>query len=193
MSHAVFLACCLAFGALGAFADERVAVCFNYGCYAQAEVSYDEAQLAEIAALLSAARDAEGERAVLGEVVGRLLGWAGKQSPIGADRGGNYADAGVPGMMDCIDHSTTTTRLLQMLERRGLLRHHRVLEPALRTSFFVFLHYSAQVEEKAATAPAAGAAPPRYVVDSWFFDNGRAAIVMPLPTWLAGESPNVDD
>jgi hypothetical protein len=39
-----------------------------------------------------------------------LYGWAGEQSDI-HNRGGNYADAGI-GRMDCIDHSTSTTRLL---------------------------------------------------------------------------------
>jgi hypothetical protein len=29
------------------------------------------------------------------------------------------------------------------------------------------------------------------VVDSWFFDNGQPAVVMPLAQWHAGEGPNV--
>ena len=37
-----------------------------------------------------------------------------------------------PGSMDCIDHSTTTTRLLKMMARRGMLRFHHVLEPVER-------------------------------------------------------------
>jgi hypothetical protein len=192
--NALFLlALCLA-AAARANAEERVSVCFNYGCYSQAEVVYGDEQLAEIAALIAAARDAAEERTALGEAVGRLLGWAGKQSPIGADRGGNLADAGVPGMMDCIDHSTTTTRLLRVIERHGWLRHHRVLEPALRTTLLVFLHYSAQIEETDVRAvDAQGKPPARYVVDSWFFDNGHAAAVMPLDVWLSGASPNADD
>ena len=177
------------FLSLGATAEERVTVCFNYGCNAEAVIVYGHAELGEIGMLLGAARDAPQERAAIGEAVGRLLGWAGKRSPIGADRGGNYADAGVSGMMDCIDHSTTTTRLLQMMDRQGWLRYHRVLEPALRTTLFIFLHYSAQIEERA--APAASNA--RYVVDSWFFDNGHAAVVMPLAKWLSGKGPNVED
>ena len=122
-------------------------------------------------------------------VVGRLLGWAGQQSPIAADRGGNYADDAVYGRMDCIDHSTTTTRLLHLLERRGLLRFHRVLEPALRLRLVVFRHYSALIGETQ-DGDGDGEARGRFVVDSWFFDNGDAAAVMPLDAWLKGESPN---
>ena len=82
--------------------------------------------------LLLAAVNAAEERKLLGGAIGRLYGWAGEQSDIRNDRGGNYADGGVPGKMDCIDHSTSTTRLLRLLEARGDLRWHRVLEPEAR-------------------------------------------------------------
>lgn len=179
------------FCALTAIADESVSICYNYGCYAQAEIVYSEKQLNDISLLLTSAKDAAQERAVLGTAIGRLLGWAGEQSPIKADRGGNYADDGVDGKMDCIDHATTTTRLLRLLERRGWLRYHHVLESAQRPYLLIATHYSAQIEEVAQAK--AGNAPARYAVDSWFFDNGRPAVVMPLSRWLHGESPNVDD
>ena len=128
---------------------------------------------------------------MIGVAVGRLLGWAGEQSPISADRGGNYADDAVYGKMDCIDHSTTTTRLLRMMESQGMLRYHRVLEPVLRHRVLIFDHFSAQIEEIDDLSRAAEGAPPgRYVVDNWFFDNGQPAAVMPLANWQAGESPN---
>ncbi|MDR1708288.1 MAG: hypothetical protein LBS70_01030 [Candidatus Accumulibacter sp.] len=182
-------------------AGETVTVCFNYGCLAQADVSFSDAQLAEVARSLAAANSPGEEREALGKAVGRLLGWAGEQSPIAADRGGNYADDNVYGRMDCIDHATTTTRLLRLLERRGALRFHRVLEPALRYRMLLFQHYSALIEEKIAGRPATetNAAdaepeerPVRFVVDSWFFDNGHPAAVMPLADWLRGETPDDD-
>ena len=182
-----WLAVSLLFWGLCAQADERVMVCFNYGCLAQAEVVYSDSQLSELQLILAPAQDAADERAALGVAVGSLLGWAGAQSPIFADRGGNYADDGVNGMMDCIDHSTTTTRLLQMIDAQGLLRFHRVLEPVLRSRFLLFMHYAALIEETDAATPADER---RYVVDSWFFDNGQPAVVMPLARWQAGEYPD---
>ena len=177
--------------ACGASAEERISVCFNYGCVAQAEVVFSDAQVAELAQLRGGARTPGEEREAVGAAVGRLLGWAGRQSPIGADRGGNYADDAVYGRMDCIDHATTTTRLLHLMERRGLLRFHRVLEPALRLRLLVFQHYSAVIEEtRDGGAEDHDGAPARFVVDSWFFDNGHAAAVMPLDAWLQGEGPD---
>ena len=132
---------------LPAAANETVTICYDYGCAAQADIVYGEAQLREIAALLAQAESPAAERALLAQAVGRLLGWAGEQSPVKNDRGGNYADDGVDGRMDCIDHSTSTTRLLRMLEGRGLLNWHRVLEPRRRVRVVLFQHFSAVIEE----------------------------------------------
>lgn len=170
-------------------AGETVSVCFNYSCQSEEIVVFSDRQLRQVRDLLLDARSDAHERALLGVAIGWMLGWAGRQTPISADRGGNYADGGVHGRMDCIDHSTTTTRLLRLLERHGWLRFHRVNEPVLRTNFLVLEHYSAQIEDLQVLADE----PQHYVVDSWFFDNGQPAAVMPLQDWLAGEGPDVDE
>lgn len=198
-----FLALLLLLHSFSASAVERVSVCFNYGCLSQSEVVFADTQLDEIARLLRAATNPAQERDAVAQAVGRLLGWAGEQTPIAADRGGNYADMAVHGKMDCIDHSTTTTRLLRMIESRGMLHFHRVLDPALRHRFLVFDHYSALIEEKNAASDCGcdgeveetekDESSERYVVDSWFFDNGRPAVVMPLARWQSGESPNENE
>src|SRR5690606_3451901 len=108
---------------------------------------YTESQLAWARKRMTAAKSPQQERAALGEVIGRLYHWAGRQTPIYADKGGNYADDAAPGSMDCIDHSTTTTRLLNMLARRGWLRYHEVQAPARRTRAFIVDQYSAVIEE----------------------------------------------
>jgi hypothetical protein len=183
-----WLAWLLLLGAAAATAGEQVAVCYDYGCLSEAEVLYSDVQLHRVSELLGDARSDAHERALVGVAVGWMLGWAGKQSPIAADRGGNYADDGVYGRMDCIDHSTTTTRLLRLFERRGWLRFHRVLEPALRSNFLIFQHYSAQIEDLDVDKDE----PLSYVVDSWFFDNGQPAVVIPLEEWLAGGGPEIE-
>lgn len=188
------LLCGLALHCAVAGAQERIEVCFNYGCLNTAAAIYSQAQLAQVRDLLDDAVSAAHERELIGAAVGRLLGWAGEQTPIAADRGGNYADDGAYGRMDCIDHATTTTRLLQMLQRRGWLRWHRVREPEVRTRLLIFDHWSAVIEE-APRAPYRDEYPlsqARHAVDSWFYDNGEPAVVMPLDAWMDWEGPRVE-
>lgn len=179
----------LLLSSLTAWADAHIAVCFDYGCSAQADVVYSDKQLRRVGRALAAAKNAEAERDAISVTIGRLLKWAGKQTPIAVDKGGNMADDEVSGKMDCIDHSTTTTRLLHMLEENHWLRYHHTLEPVARRHFVFFEHHSAQIEE--VSADFKGEASPRFVVDSWFVDNGQPAVVMPLASWLAGEGPDV--
>jgi len=193
-----WLLCLLLLGPSIVRADEPVTICFNYGCLSRTEVVYSDAQLHALAIILGQASDAEQERTAIGDAVGLMLAWAGEQSPIAADRGGNNADNGVNGRMDCIDHSTTTTRLLKLIESRGWLRYHRVLDVVQRKRFLLFDHFSAQIgevekgaEESAAMPTGEATIQARYAVDSWFFDNGHPATVLPLDRWLAGESPDV--
>jgi len=166
-------------------ADERLTVCHGYGCLVQEEVGYTDGQLGEIRRLMFAAGDAAGERQRLALAVGQLYAWAGQQSDIRHDKGGNYADEGVSGRMDCIDHSTTTTRLLRLLEARGYLRWHRVLEPTVRAvATVLFVHRSAVIETKDDAAES-------FAVDSWFVDNGQPAVILPLAEWKKGAGPDV--
>lgn len=167
-------------------ADERVKVCYGYGCLVQADVRYSDGQLGDVRRLLFAAVDAAEERKMLALAIGRLYAWAGEQSDIHNDRGGNYADAGIPGKMDCIDHSTSTTRLLGLLAERGYLRWHRVREIEARNfAWLIPSHWSAVIEEKK------DGEAPRFVVDSWFVDNGQPAVILPLDEWKKGAGPDV--
>ncbi|NMG36754.1 hypothetical protein GRF61_20080 [Azoarcus sp. TTM-91] len=121
-------------------------VCYNYGCASEGLVVIDPARLARASDTLALAHDAAGERDAIAHVIGDFYRIAGEQTPVRADRGGNFADQGVEGRMDCIDHSTSTTRLLHLLEERGWLRFHRVEAPA-RRSRVLFQHFSAVIEE----------------------------------------------
>lgn len=175
---------------LMARADEAVTICYNYGCSAQATVRFSSAQIRQVVMLLADARDAAEERRLVSRVIGQLYAWAGEQSPIHADRAGNYADGGVNGEMDCIDHSTTTTRFLRLLEQSGALHFHRV-GPVIRRGW-VFQHFTATLDELPPLAAEAmpttvstSAQVPRYAVDSWFVDNGQPAVVLPLSEWFS--------
>ncbi|MDR2165325.1 MAG: hypothetical protein LBO79_06845 [Zoogloeaceae bacterium] len=181
--------------------DAEIPVCFNYGCLAQQSVRIAAGRLDALLAALREARDAEDERQRLAKAIGALYAIAAEQTPVGNDKGGNYADASASGRMDCIDHAVTTTRFLKLLEARGGLRWHKVLEPARRARFFVMQHYSAVVEvlspstdcpkDENENCRPQDRSREGYVVDSWFVDNGAPAVVLPLADWLDGAGPGV--
>jgi hypothetical protein len=92
----------------------------------------------------------------------------------------------MPGKMDCIDHSTSTTRLLELLVDHAYLRWHRVRVPEAR--YFLGLianHWSAVIEEIDSEPPQ------QFVVDSWFVNNGEPAVILPLDAWKKGAGPDV--
>jgi hypothetical protein len=169
-------------------AQERALLCYDYGCKIQEEVAYGPMQLEPVRAALLGAVDAQAEREILAVEVGRLYRWAGTRTPIQADRAGDLADGEVEGRMDCIDHATSTSELLRMIERRGWLRFHRVV-PQVRRTRLIFQHFSAAVEELGAEDPEV--LPSRYVIDSWFVEHGEPAVVLPLAEWLEGGGPYV--
>ena len=177
---------------LSASSSTQVSICFNYACLTQEVVTYTDEQLAKLNEIFASVNNAETERDAISQAIGLLLGWAGKQTAIHADKGGNLADEVVYGKMDCIDHSTTSTRLLKMLESLGLIKHHHILEPTQRGYLGIFMiHYSAQIEQIATQQEndkeTVGT---RYAVDTWFYDNGHPAVIIPLERWLSGETPN---
>jgi hypothetical protein len=165
--------------ACAAGADE-VTICYNYGCYARARVGFSEAQLADLRQLFAPAGDAAAERAVISLAIGRMYAIAGEQTPVWRDKGHNYADGGVDGQMDCIDHSANTSAFLQLLQARAWLRYHEVLEPVRRVRFLVAEHWAARIRERETQQA--------YVVDSWYFDIGRPAAVLTVEEWRAGKT-----
>lgn len=170
----------LSFG-LTAQADE-VSICYNYDCAVTAKVNLLVNELSAARRLLLRAMDAAEEREAISLVIGLFEVAAGRQTPTWADKGRNVNDDGVDGRMDCIDEAANATAYLRLLEGRNWLKFHRVLEPLKRAPLLVNDHWAARIVEKKTGQ--------EFAVDSWFFDNGQPAFVVPLDEWLAGAEPN---
>ena len=159
----------------------EVTVCYNYGCAVQAKVEIDQEDVVLLDQLFEEVGSAAVERGSVRLAIGLMYRAAGKQTPIRNDRGGNFADDGVDGRMDCIDHSRTTTAYLKLIEARGLLNFHRVLEPIRRAPLLVNDHWSARIQENESGE--------QYAIDSWFLDSGEPAALFPIRDWLKGAEP----
>jgi hypothetical protein len=137
---------------------ETVRICYNYGCLAEAEAEFDEPQLAQRARVAGqrAERRGRAREAGGGDRLAARLGRPSRR------RLPPTAAATTP-TMGCVGGWTASTirrrrrACLRLLEARGWLRFHRVLDPVLRVRF-CSMHYSAQIEE---LPEVAGASDPR--------------------------------
>ncbi len=170
---------------------EEVDVCYNYGCTAEGSVTYSPQQLAELRRTLRAARDSASERAALARAVGQMYAWAAEQTPVGNDKAGNFADGGIPGQMDCIDHATTTTRFLKLLEKHRWMRFHRAVEGVRRSNFFS-QHFSAAIEDlgDGVSVVRVDTRSRLWAVDSWYADNGKPPWIAPVDQWESDSGPD---
>lgn len=162
---------------------ERFSVCHGGTCTIVSQVALDESQWSRIAAIFAApARDAGEERERIATAIARLETVVGAITGTSDDRAENQLGKDWANQMDCIDESTNTTTYLRMLARAGLLRWHRVEDRVTRGWFlFGWPHTTAVVSEVASGA--------RWTVDSWFFENGRPPVIVPLELWKTGWRP----
>ncbi len=130
-----------------------------------------------------APRDAQAERSAIAKAVGAFEVIAGAQTGTSNDIGGTFYKFG-PGQLDCVDESINTTIYLNMLEQSALMRFHHVLSPTARLPIIHagrWPHQSAVIEDIESGE--------RFVVDSWFHDNGVVAEIVSIKEWKDGWKP----
>ena len=161
---------------------ELFTVCYDNGCRSLGFVSLNPAQWAELRAFFHPqAKDAAGERERIRSAIALMEKFVGAATGTSNDKGGTFN--GGAGQMDCIDESTNTALYLTLLQKYGLLRHHRVEDRATRGWFlFGWPHTTAVVREIGNDA--------LWAVDSWFLDNGEPPFILPLEIWKEGWRPN---
>lgn len=129
-----------------------------------------------------APRDAAAEREAVRQAIGRLEGIMGPKTGTAQDKAGTFGNGDWPGQLDCNDEAANSTTYMRLLQADGLLRHHEILDTTTRGGFLIFGRHSAAVIREVASGE-------RFAVDSWFYDNGQPAVILPLATWAAGWKP----
>ena len=180
----------VAFAAVSAPTTANVTfeVCYDFGCRHSSEVSLSVEEWRSVEIIFDA-EDAAGEREDIKQAVAWMETLAGKYSPIHKDLGMNLpvveeSETGkkarkqgtslFPGQLDCIDESLNTTRYLTLFEQGGLLKFHSVGSRVYRRSI-LYQHWAAQVIDVTSNQ--------RYVIDSWFEDNGEQPVLVSSERW----------
>ena len=165
-----------AIGSAGASA-ESLSVCHGYSCHYKTPLVLSSGDLRRISSIMSAGkRTAKAERAAVAKVVSYLERRATAVVGVRDLPKSEFGAARQRGQMDCVDESTNTTAVLKLVDRRGLLKHHKVLRTASR-GFFAdgrYPHFTAVLKDDTGKL---------WAVDSWYEASGGSPDIMPLSEW----------
>lgn len=156
-------------------------VCHGSNCRIETPVSLAASDWARVRAQFQPApRSVRDELRQISSAIGLMERLVAPQAGTAKDVGRNLAVADQSTQLDCVDEAVNTSTYLHMFADAGLLRFVSVEMPAHRGG--VILAHNTAVVRDVATGR-------RYAVDSWFYDNGAPAVILPLQTWLAGWEP----
>lgn len=128
------------------------------------------------------AETSEQERAQIAEAIGMLEEIIGPKTGTSADRAGTFGNSKYPHQQDCNDEAINSTTYMRLMQQAGLIRFHTLLDTRTRKFFFTgWPHTAAVIRENESQA--------EFAVDSWFYDNGHAATIVPMKQWKDGYIP----
>lgn len=161
----------------------RFDMCHGGGCAEIASVAVTEEEWQQVRAVFNpASANAEIERKNIAEAIGVMERIVGAKTATGTDRGGTFGNSSYPGQLDCNDEATNSTTYMKLMNAAGFIHFHEILDIKLR-GFFLngWPHSTAAMKDKQTGQS--------YAVDSWFYDNGKPAVVLPLDVWKSGWKP----
>lgn len=158
-------------------------VCQGGGCAQSDLVAITDAEWKQITQLFKAkATNAADERALISKAIGLLEQIVGEKNGTATDRAGTFDNKAFLGQLDCNDEAINTTTYLRLLKSNGLMPLHEIEDMRTRNFFFTgWPHTTAVIRETKTEA--------RFAVDSWFYDNGHPATIVPFSEWKANFQP----
>ena len=157
-------------------------ICYAHSCNKIGFVSLSQQEWHAIERLfLPLALNAEIEREQIKAAIAQLEIYSGMYTGTDHDLAENAISNNTNGALDCIDEATNTTVYLRMLQNAGLLHFH-VQAHRLSRGGLIRPHNTATIIETESNT--------RYVVDSWFGNNGEQPAIIPLSLWKSGWKPN---
>ena len=156
---------------------QKIAICYDFSCKTVQQVVLSaEEWRSVIGWFYPAAYTAVEEREQLRQAIGWMEVVIGRHTPTHRDKGLNLEkNPEFPGQLDCIDESLNITTYMQLFQDQGHLRRHRVIDRAYRKAAFD-AHWAGQIEEIDTGE--------RFVIDSWFQDNGMLPYLSPSTDWF---------
>ena len=163
--------------------NNTVYVCHAYGCRMQTAFRFTDADIAQLKTLMTKTRKTDTpyeERRAVAYAIGWMEKRTGDVIGTSADRPGmDFSASGDPTQQDCVDEATNTTSYMLILERNGLLKHHRVGTPFSKENLLRGVagwpHWTAVLKENANGQ--------KWAVDSWIYANGENPAIVEAEKW----------
>ena len=160
-------------------------VCIGGGCAEVINVSMTDDEWQTVVSVFvnpGVIADAEQERSLIAAAIGVLESIVGAKTSTTTDRAGTFGNSDYPGQLDCNDEAINTTTYLRLMRQNGLIKLHEVEDTRTRNFFFNGWPHSTAVIHEIASGQ-------RFAVDSWFYDNGFPATIVPFKVWKSGFTP----
>lgn len=166
-----------------------ITVCHAHGCQKQETFTFTASDISDLAVLMDYVRTGDtpgAERKAIGYAIAWMERRVGPATGTAKDRA-SLGFFNASGQLDCVDEATNATSYLLVLQNNGLLRHHRVIRPFSKASFFRWPHFAAMIKERRSGRVFAvdsgvgpnGTNPSIQLASKWYIDEGNAA---PEPT-----------
>ncbi|WP_229008453.1 hypothetical protein [Methylophilus sp. Leaf408] len=158
-------------------------ICQGGGCTHSDTLKLAESEWDHILRIFSPLPEtAEQERIQIAEAIGMLEDIVGTKTGTAADRAGTFGNSDYQHQQDCNDEAINSTTYMRLMQQAGLIRFHTIQDTRTRKFFFTgWPHSTAVIRENDTQA--------EFAVDSWFYDNGHAATIVPMAQWKDGYIP----
>lgn len=158
-------------------------ICYAYSCQQSVQVQLSAEQWERIRRIFEPRPlDGTTERTRIALAIGELESMVGPLTGTEGDIGGSFQGAFRNHQMDCEDEAINTLVYLTMMEQDGLIAYHDIYRPTGRGFVVMGWPHTATVLVDKETKE-------KFILDSWFGDNGHPAYVVPLKEWKLGWRP----
>lgn len=163
---------------------EAFEVCFGGGCAEVKQVALTTEEWQKVVHLFAsdAPLNATQEREKTAQAIGLLEEIIGEKTGTANDIAGTFYTGNLTGQLDCNDEAINTTTYIRLMRQAGLIKWHAVEDTRTRDFFFTGWPHTTAVIREIETGE-------RYAVDSWFYDNGAPATIVPFAIWKSGYRP----
>ncbi len=190
ISHLFFslISICFAQAVFAEFADiqqiyretpqlHQFSICQDGGCAKMTQLALNQADWQPIVELFEPPpQSAALERQYIAKAIGLLEQIVGNKTGTSNDRAGTFGNSDFSGQQDCNDEAINTTTYMRLLRQAGYMRFHEIEDMRTRNFFFNGWPHTTAVIHEIKTKE-------RYAVDSWFYDNGAPATIVPFEDW----------